>query len=170
MACVINDGWDLGCATIGGVSKVYIGTYDDAVTYTFDVNNNITAIAGTPTVYLFEQDIEWAGVTQTPTASRENSTVFFETKLSIKLIELTTATLNSIKALTKAPIFAVVVSNAGAYYVLGVENAGRYSEGDASLGVAQGDMNGANLTFTWKSANGAYTMNSALLGTSITIG
>lgn len=170
MSCIIDSGYSLGCNSIGGVEKVYIGTYSAASTYALDSDNVITGVTSGGTVYLFEQDIEFAGLEQTGQFSRENGTVFYESVLSVKFIELDAALRNTVLALGKAPVFAVVKSNAGHYYLLGVESAGRATEGSASLGIAQGDMNGANLSFTWKSQNGAYLMDSTVLGTDITIG
>ena len=71
--------------------------------------------------------------------------------------------------LGRAPLIAVVKSNAGDYYLCGVETAGRASAGDASLGVALGDMNGVNLSISWKSSNGVFLMAEALFGTKITV-
>ena len=76
---------------------------------------------------------------------------------------------NRMVELGRAPLFAVVKSNAGDYYLLGLESAGRASEGSASLGVLLGDMNGLSQSISWKSANGAFLIDSALLGTTITI-
>lgn len=170
MSCIINSGHALGCNTIGGVERVYLGTYSASATYALDSTNVITGVTSGSTVYLYEMDIEFAGLEQTGQFSRENGTVFYESVLSTKFIELDASLRNSILALGKAPVFAVVKSNAGAYYVLGVESAGRATEGTASLGVAQGDMNGATLSFTWKSQNGAYLMDSTVLGVGIPIG
>lgn len=170
MSCTIDSGFVLGCNTIGGVERVWIGTYTADATYALDSTNVVTGVTSGGTVYLFEQDIEFAGLEQTGQYSRENGTVFYESVLSTKFIELDAALRNTIIALGKAPVFAVVKSNAGAYYILGVESAGRATEGVASLGVAQGDLNGATLSFTWKSPNGAYLMDSAVLGTDITVG
>jgi hypothetical protein len=170
MSCIIDNGFTLGCNSIGGVEKVWIGTYTADATYSLDANSVITGVTSGGTVYLFEQDIEFAGLTQTGQFSRENGTVFYESVLSTKFIELDADLRNTVLALGKAPVFAVVKSNAGAFYLLGVESAGRATEGTASLGVAQGDMNGATLSFTWKSQNGAYLMNSTVLGAGITVG
>jgi hypothetical protein len=170
MSCIIDNGYTLGCNSIGGVEKVWIGTYTSDATYALDSDNIITGVTSGGTVYLFEQDIEFAGLEQTGQFSRENGTVFYESKLSVKFIELDAALRNTIIALGKAPVFAVAKANAGQYYLLGVESSGRATEGTASLGVAQGDMNGATLAFTWKSANGAYLMDSTVLGTDITVG
>ena len=169
MSCIIDNGFALGCNSIGGVEKVYIGTYS-AATYTYDATNVVTGVTGAQTVYLFEQDIEFAGLEQTGQFSRENGTVFYESVLSTKFIELDADLRNTILDLGKAPVYAVVKANTGAYYILGVESAGRATEGTASLGIAQGDMNGATLSFTFKSQNGAYLIDSTVLGTDITIG
>jgi hypothetical protein len=117
-----------------------------------------------------EQDIEFAGLEQTGQFSRENGSVFYQSVLSVKFIELDKELRNLVLALGKAPVYAVIKSNAGQVYILGVESAGRATEGVASLGVAQGDLNGATLSFTFSSANGAYLMDEAVLGTDITIG
>jgi len=170
MSCIIDGGFALGCNSIGGVESVWIGTYTSDASYTLDATNVITGATSGGTVYLFEQDIEFAGLEQTGTFSRENGTVFYESKLSVKFIELDAALRNTVIALGKAPVFAIAKSNAGAYYLLGLESSGRATEGTASLGVAQGDMNGATMAFTWKSANGAYLMDAAVLGTDITLG
>ena len=52
MSCIIDNGYTLGCSSIGGVEKVWIGTYDADSTYTFDANNVITAVTNGVTVYL----------------------------------------------------------------------------------------------------------------------
>jgi hypothetical protein len=170
MSCIIDNGYTLGCNTIGGVEKVWIGTYDADSAYAFDADNVITGVTSGTTVYLFEQDMEFAGLIQTGQFSRENGTVFYESVLSVKFTNLDADLRNTILALGKAPVVAAVKSNAGLFYYLGVETAGRATEGTASLGVAMGDMNGATLSFTFRSANGAYLIEESVLGTDITVG
>jgi len=168
MSCIIDNGLLLGCSSIGGVEKVWIGTYDGTVTYdtTTDPDGVITALIDNDNalnIYNFEQDIEYAGLEQTGNFSRENGTVFYESVLSVKFIELDAKLRNTILALGRAPVYAVVKSNAGHFYILGVESAGRATEGVASLGIAQGDMNGATLSFTFRSKGGAYLIDESLL-------
>jgi hypothetical protein len=169
--CNLTDGYVLGCSTIGGVEKVWIGEWEPITAYTQDTCGIITGLtASSPlSVYEFEQDIEHAGLVATGSYSRENGTVFYESILSIKLIGLDCNVRNRMIELGRAPLFAVIKSNAGDYYYLGLESAGRASEGSASLGVLLGDMNGLSLSMSWKSANGAFLIDSALLGTTITI-
>jgi hypothetical protein len=85
------------------------------------------------------------------------------------MIGLTADVRQRLVELGRSPLIAVVKSNAGDYYLCGVETAGRATAGNASLGVALGDMNGVDLTISWKSANGVFLMDSALLGTTIVI-
>jgi hypothetical protein len=170
MSCIIDNGYTLGCNTIGGVEKVWIGGYDADSTYAYDADGVITGVTSGATVYLFEQDMEFAGLVQTGQFSRENGTVFYESVLSTKFTNLDADLRNTILALGKAPVVAIAKSNAGLYYFLGVETAGRATEGTASLGVSMGDMNGATLSFTWRSANGAYLLDAAVIGNGITVG
>jgi hypothetical protein len=168
--CNLTDGYVLGCSSIGGVEKVWIGEWVDNVQVQQDACGIITGITTTGlTVYSFEQDIEHAGLTQAGNYSRENGTVFYESTLSIKLITLDCNVRNRMIELGRAPLFAVVKSNAGDYYYLGLESSGRASAGDANLGVLLGDMNGLNQSISWKSANGAYLINGSLVGTTITV-
>jgi hypothetical protein len=168
--CSLNDGYVLGCSTIGGVEKVWIGEFIDGVVVAQDSCGIITGITTTGlTVYNFEQDIEHAGLTQTGQFSRESGTVFYESNLSIKMIELTCDVRNRLVELGRAAVFAVIKSNAGDYYYCGLESAGRASAGEASLGVALGDMNGVSLTLQWKSANGVFLIDGALIGSTITV-
>ena len=168
--CLLDQGYQLSCSGIGGVEKVWLGTWDSDTTYTYDANNVVTGVTSAPTVYLMEQDISYAGLVQTGNYSRENGTTYFSSDLSLKFINLDADLRNLMVALSRAPLFAVVKSNAGLYYVLGVESAGRSTSGDLSLGVALGDHNGATATINWMSASGAFLIDGSLVGTSITVG
>jgi hypothetical protein len=170
MSCIIDNGYTLGCSSVGGVEKVWIGTYSADTTYAFSSANVVTGATSANDVYLFEQDIEFAGLEQNGVFNRENGTVHFESLLSIKMIDLDEDLRNTALALAKAPIYAIVKANTGKFYILGVETAGRATEGTLSLGTALEDMNGAMLTFTFKSKDGVYLMDGSLIGTDITVG
>ena len=168
--CNLTDGYVLGCSSIGGVEKVWIGEYVDNVTYTQSSCGIITGITTTGlTVYSFEQDIEHAGLIQAGNYSRENGTVFYESTLSIKLIGLDCEVRSRMVELGRAPLFAVIKSNAGDYYYCGIESSGRASAGEANVGTLLGDMNGLSQSISWKSANGVFLMSGTLVGTTITI-
>ena len=167
--CNLTDGYVLGCSSIGGVEKVWIGEYVDNVQITQDACGIITGITTGLTVYQFEQDIEHAGLTQTGNFSRENGTVFYESNVSLKLIGLDCNVRNNLVELGRAPLFCVVLSNAGDYYYCGLTSAGRANSAEASVGTALGDMNGLAITINFKSADGVLLMNGGLVGTTITV-
>jgi hypothetical protein len=168
--CNLTDGYVLGCSSIGGVEKVWIGEYVDNVVYAQNDCGIITGISTTGlTVYSFEQDIEHAGLIQAGSYSRENGTVFYESTLSIKLIGLDCEVRNRMVELGRAPLFAVIKSNAGDYYYCGLESSGRASAGEANVGTLLGDMNGLSQSISWKSANGVFLMSGTLVGTTITV-
>jgi hypothetical protein len=165
MSCLIENGYELGCVGVGGVKKVYLGTYNSLTKYTLDSDNVISAVLNNnPVVYNFSQEIETAGLMQTNNFSAENLTVFQSTVLNIKMYHWTKELRNTYAALTKAPIIAVVESMEGEFYVCGVESPGRVTEGGIGVGTAMADLNGSTISITWKSVNGAYLMDSALLG------
>ena len=43
--CTLDQGFVLGCNTIGGVEKVWLGTWDPDTTYAYDANNVVTVLA-----------------------------------------------------------------------------------------------------------------------------
>ena len=168
--CNLTDGYVLGCSSIGGVEKVWIGEYVDNVVYAQNTCGVITGITTTGlTVYSFEQDIEHAGLTQAGNYSREAGTVFYESTLSIKLIGLDCEVRNRMVELGRATLFAIVKSNSGDYYYCGLESSGRASAGEANVGTLLGDMNGLSQSISWKSANGVFLMSGTLVGTTITV-
>lgn len=164
MACIIDNGYTLQCSSIGGVEEVYIGTFDDAISYTLDADNVVTAGSAPQNVYQFEQDAEYAGMSQAGVFTRENGSVHYETVLSMKFIDYDKDLRNTILALGRAPIVAVVKSNSGKYYLLGLETAGRATAGTSGVNVAYSDMDGATIEITFKSANGAYLLDPATIG------
>ena len=168
--CIIDSGIALGCTTIGGLNRVWLGTFSSDASYGFDAMGMMTAATSASTVYLMEQDMEYAGLTEPTTYTRENGTVVYASALTLKFIHLTQEVINLKKKLDKAPIFGVVEANAGEYYALGTKRPGRATEGQKSLGVAMTELNGATITITFMSEDGVSTMDPSLLGTDIPVG
>jgi len=169
--CTLSQGAVLGCSTIAGVQNVYIGNWEAISAFTQDACGIITGLTPTAplTAYTFEMDIQMAGLTQEGTFTRENGTAFFDTNLTIRLVDLDCNKRNNLVELARAGLFAVIVANSGTAFYAGLETAGRATAGSASLGQNLGDFNGVELTLNWKSANGIYVLDPALIGTTITI-
>ena len=167
--CSLTDGFLLGCSSIGGVNKVWLGEWEDVVGYQQSSNGTITGLTSGFTVYEFQADIEQDGLVQNGNFDRVAGTVYYQTDLSIKMIGLDADVRKRLIELGRSPLSAVVLSNAGDYYICGIESAGRATAGTASVGVALADQNGVDLTISWLSANGVFLMAPALLGTKIVI-
>tara|TARA_R110000765_G_scaffold84278_3_gene163168 strand:+ start:5155 stop:5715 length:561 start_codon:yes stop_codon:yes gene_type:complete len=169
--CNLNTGYVLGCAITGGIKNVYLGEFDAAQVFTPDANNVITtftqnpnpATGNVPGVFNMGQDTEYAGVEGAGTHSIENGTVFYETKVTLRFAGLSNELREVLMQLGKAPLYAVIESDNGEFYVLGNEKAGRASSSTATLGKAMGDFNGVDLEITFKSKDPIQLIDSALL-------
>jgi hypothetical protein len=158
MACLINGGRVLGCQTVAGVEKIWVANYSALTTASFGTANIIDGLTNAPAdFYLLEQDVEFSGLNQVGVYS--NNSVSFESSVSMKFIDMDAALIQLVDQLSKAKIVALIKSNSGKYFFAGLEFPGRASAGDLSLGVALGDLNGANLTVMFKSKNGVYEID-----------
>jgi hypothetical protein len=171
MSCEINNGRPLGCFGMGGIEGgVYLSTFTKDLSYTTNSNGIMTGVTSANTAYYFEADIEWDGFNQDITNDRNAGSSYFESNLTVKMIDLDADHINTIRALSKAPLTAYFRSNNGTTYAIGLETAGRVDAGTSNVGTAAADMNGSEITINFKSKNGAVVMEDALLGTSIVIG
>lgn len=176
MACILDKGYDLTCQSTGGVAEIMLGTWE-SMDATFggtagamdSVSPKGTTASLNNSVYSFELDQEYGGLEQNGVFNRNNGTVHYESNLSLKMINLDATLIETLKQIGRAPLYAVIKSNAGVYYFCGLESAGRTSEAVASLGTAFEDMNGVNLTIQFKSPDGIYVLDEALIGTDIPV-
>lgn len=167
--CELSNGWELVCTSIGGIEKVYLSTYTDDSTYTLGTSSEVTGATNAGTYYAFNQDTGFSSLNQTMNASLENGTVYYDSVLSLKFVGLNSELRNTFLALAKAPLVAIIKSNAGEHYILGVQNAGRASAGSLSLGQNLGDHNGGTVELTWSSQDGAFLLDESIIGTDIII-
>lgn len=169
--CTLSQGSILSCSTVGGVKRVWIGQFVNGLQYTTALNGVITGITTSGiTVYEFEQQMEHAGLAQSGNFSPENGTVFFQTDLSIKIIGLTAETRKNMIELSKGSLMAIVESNSGEFYYCGANgNSGKATAGNANVGTLMGDLNGLEITISFKSAEGVMLMDGDLVGTAITV-
>ena len=164
MACVLTNGYTLGCRdNIGGIQEVYIGEWKgDLLTYTFGTDNIIATFSGTTgSFYTFEQEIETGSYTENGVFSTENGTAFYEQTLSITLHKLDAALRNKILILGQGKWRIIVKDQRGNYFLMGKQNPVRVSASTPGLGKAYGDLNGAIITFMGKEPEPAYQVATA---------
>jgi hypothetical protein len=166
--CVISAGYSLGCWGTGGVKNVWIANYSGSATFTKDASEIVTATTDLNRYFKLEQDIEAASFNEVITNSAENGTNFFESTVGIKLFNNNADTRLLIKSLAVAPTRIIIEDNNDNLWFMGETTAVRVSEGTRGFGQALGDMNGASLTFTYKSANPVLSVAAAAVSASQT--
>lgn len=155
MACDISSGFELACRdNSGGIRNVYIlsgsiGSITEAS------EGLISAISGSGTYFKFELTKNTGDLTETPTPSLENGTVFYEQTLNISLHKLQASIRNNVKVLAQNPDLSIIVETnngnetpyTGRFFLLGRYRGVTLSGGTAATGTAFGDSNAYALTF-----------------------
>jgi hypothetical protein len=166
--CIISAGYELGCWGTGGVKNVWIANYSGSAVLTKDGSDIVTATTDNNKYFKMEQDIEAASFNEVITNSAENGTNFFESTVGIKFFNNTADTRNLIKSLAVAPTRVMIEDNNDNFWLMGETTAVRVTEGTRGFGQALGDMNGASLTFSYKSANPVLSVAKTALSSSQT--
>ncbi len=146
MACLLTKGRALPCKSgVGGLKSVYFTDYGGLGAITI-ASNQITAIAGTPTVYQF--DIKGNSTLETAvTSSRENGTTFYDSTLTLNFTFLEKDKQEEIKLLAVARPHIWVEDYNGNYFLVGKVHGAELTSGSFSSGAAMGDLSGYSLTF-----------------------
>jgi len=168
MSCTLTSGYSLGCRdSLGGIQRVYIGTWDDATVYTFTASNIINSFSPTASFYTFEQELETGSFIQNGQYSTENGTSFYEQTLEITLQKLDATNRDQIKVLGQGVWRILILDQRGQYWLMGKQNPVRVTAATPQLGKAFGDLNGAVITFTGKEPEPAHNVTAAAAATVI---
>lgn len=153
--CDITSGFTLGCRdNTGGIRNLYIlsGSIDSIGTVSEGL---IDSISGSGIFYKFELFRQTSDFSEAITSTPENGTVFYEQTVNAVFFKLQSSTRNQVRVLAKNPNLKVVVETnngstdtVGKFFLLGQENGMQLLSGTGATGVAFGDLNGYNLTFT----------------------
>jgi len=151
MACLLTHGRAEVCKEfVGGIKSIYFIKYGDlgAITYgTVDTDNSdrIATIAGTMSLYKY--DLKGANsFEQTITSSRENGTTFAEQTLTFTIKGLDATTTKQMKLLAWGRPHVIIRTNAGNFFLAGLEHGMDVTTALVSNGTAMGDLNGYTLT------------------------
>ena len=151
MACVLTKGRNVPCKSgVGGLKSVYFTDFGDLGAITI-AGFEITAIAGSPTLYQF--DLKGNSTFETTvTSSRENGSTYYESTLTLNFTFQDRDTQEEIRLLAIARPHIWVEAYSGlagsSYYLMGKVNGCELTTGTFSNGAAMGDLNGYSLTFT----------------------
>ena len=155
MACDITSGFTLGCRdNSGGIKNIYILSGSIAG-ITEASEGLISDISGSGTFYKFELTKNTGDITETPTPSLENGTVFYDQSLNVSFHKLQSSIRNQVKVLAQNPNLKIIVETnngvespyTGRYFLVGRYRGATLSAGSATSGTAFGDANQYALTF-----------------------
>jgi hypothetical protein len=166
MACLLTHGRAEVCKEfVGGIKSIYFINYGDlgAITYgtvNTDASDKISTIAGTFSLYKY--DLKGANsFEQTFTSSRENGTTFVEQTLTFTIKGLDATTTKQIKLLAWGRPHVVIRTNAGNFFLAGLEHGMDVTTALVSNGTAMGDLNGFTVTLVGQEAINANFLNVA---------
>ena len=155
MACDITSGFTLGCRdNSGGIKNIYI--LSGSISAINEVSDGlISGITGSGSFYKFELTKNTGDLTEAPTPSLENGTVFYEQTLNVAFHKLQSSIRNQVKVLAQNPDLKIIVETnngiespyTGRYFLVGRYRGATLSAGSATSGTAFGDANQYALTF-----------------------
>tara|TARA_R110000782_G_scaffold98188_2_gene183408 strand:- start:661 stop:1191 length:531 start_codon:yes stop_codon:yes gene_type:complete len=147
MACLLNIGRKVPCkSAVGGIKTVYFTDYGTMGNPTFDADDIITGLDGTPVYYQY--DVKGTSSLETTVnSSRDNGTTFYTQTLNLTLTFLDAATRNELKVLAHGRPQVVIEDYNGNFFVVGLENGAEVTGGSIATGAAMGDLSGFTLTF-----------------------
>jgi hypothetical protein len=152
MACTITSGQNpIPCKSISGINTVYLSAFN-GTTLTYQYQSDGITIgtfsAGTASAYTFLQNPEVASFTAPVEVNQENNAYKRTQTLSFHVYNLTAANIDKIRAIDQGQWRAILLDNNGNYYIMGLVYPVQVSAGEAGLGKAATDLNGANITMT----------------------
>jgi len=150
MACIWNTEYVLGCRqNTGGTQLIALASFDQGVTYSYDVNAVITSTSyATGSFYSFEQYTEQATLNAEVGADNNVGTVNNTQNLTIIMETMDADTRAKFLILTQGRFRAIVRLQSGVYIYMGRNNGARMSAGSTGPGKASLDLQGYTATLT----------------------
>lgn len=166
MACVINEGWVLGCRdNTGGVQRILIKSFDKNQTYTYNTDGAILTGTISETFYEFEQTSEAAEFTQEGQHSIENGTNFWNQNVNLVFHKYQATLRDLLYVLAQKELTVLVQDQNGKWFLIGEQNGANLISSSANVGKAYGDMNGVLVGLQGKEPTPAREATDAYIAT-----
>jgi hypothetical protein len=170
---LLTDGFDMPCATQGGLTEIYIASYSDAAVWDISspgvTGSVISGATMTNTFFTFEHDVQQAFFEAPSNSNRANGTVVYEANITIKMNILDNVTRNLFYALTRSFVTIIAKTTAGEYVVLGALTPGKSTDASIMSGTLLDDMSGGTITFNFLGAEPLHFADWDLLEPDLTI-
>ena len=180
MACEITSGFDLGACKdgVGGVRAMYVANWDkvnfSASTVAAGAYTALEMIAVGDKFFTYNLTKQTSSLTENITVEPLNSTAFFEQTFNLIMNTMSVEKRNELTKLVRANVALIVELNQlgddGAgnltvpqYVVLGSRNGCDVNAGTTASGVAFGDRNGYDITFSGSEPESVLYIEKALV-------
>lgn len=158
MGCKITTEILRGCrSNVGGIKKVYIANFDDMVSVTPVVSDDLTdtgmitaiSMAGSPAAgfYRYEFTKDSSSYTQTFSQDIASETGGWVQSLNLIFAKNEASKRNAVKMLGQNSTLIIVEDKNNKFWLLGEENGCELTAAEAGSGVLQTDRNGYSVTF-----------------------
>lgn len=168
MACDLANGRVVDCkSSIGGISTVYIGNYQDMVnnaTWTAATNDTVTAIVAQD-FYSFAVRPETSSLTVNYQSDPASGTTYFEQALSLTFQLLDSTDIADIRNLCQGRPNIWVLDNMDNCWLIGAEFGCNVTGGTLVTGQAFGDMSGFTIDFSGRESNPIWIASPGAVGT-----
>lgn len=151
MPCSVSLGRVLPCSdAVGGLDAIYFINFDERINVadiTFDGTLVDQINSATGDRYLYKYDLKGTSTfNQVMNSSRENGTTFAEQTLVLNLPVMSPSSHKELKLLAWGNPQVVVKTNAGNFFLVGLEHGCDVTTINANSGAAMGDMTGYEVT------------------------
>lgn len=180
MACLSLVSLPLVCGSegvIAGIAKLYMIAYKDlkavsgsSFPYVVATNNVVNQL-GLVTGKLFTEVgiiANTSGINETGVFN-DNGTSYSTIELTLSLLDVTAENLSFVKAVGRQEVAAIAMDKSGRYYVIGLNGNLKVSAMTASLGTADADAKGYNLTFSGNDVFGIKPLEATSARTAISV-
>ena len=137
-------GLDFGCKdSVGGIKNVWLADWNAAAPYLSSQRYCTSAISA---FKLYRFRVGNGAMNSTLNADETNGTVYVQTDLNMKFTKLTEDGRKEVAEILRGNTAAIVETNTGDYYGLGIEHPLTFTSGTVQTGAAMGDFAGYDIT------------------------
>jgi len=154
----------------GGIKAVYVAEYKALSAVTVSVTggtvSGITMVPG-GLFYTYSFIKHSGSFTEQSQVSTDNNTVYYKPEIALQFSKLEVTKRNQFKSLSQTDTCAIVLTNAGKYWLVGSGNGLTLSAGGAEAGKAFGDFNGYKFTLSGEEPDLALEVPASLMTSAI---
>jgi hypothetical protein len=166
-ACDVSEGRLVGCKdVIGGISKIFLMTYDDDLLNELTISSNeITEIGSAITVYQYDLRPNTATFNSNFTSDDATGSTYYEQVLDVTLQKIVKQDIPHLDNILKGRCQVWVLDANDNVFLVGTRFGASVTAGAMSTGTAKGDLSGFTLTFTAQETENYILKASAGVGT-----